>query len=175
MPKLTNWHPEAYFNYISSKILIFSSKTKHICKCCLQNVIHFVRHQCVKIKFMVTNLIAPDPPTCLMQCFMATYLDLLHLICIKHITCPSSSIDWWDKKADKKVQIKPGIHLTEQFMSSGFKYCENECNFYMKYCNPISLQFCTCHGSFPVVTSANLWPDWIIGTDIRAEEISTRF
>ena len=110
-----------------------------------------------------------------MQCFMARYLDLLHLICIKHITCPSSSIDWWDKKADKKVQIKPGIHLTEQFMCSGFKYCENECNFYMEYCNPISLQFCTCHDSFAVVTSANLWPDWIIGTEIRAEEISTRF
>ena len=45
----------------------------------------------------------------------------------------------------------------------------------LKINDPIRTQFCTCHNSLAVVTCANLWPDWIITIEIKAETISTIF
>ena len=48
-------------------------------------------------------------------------------------------------------------------------------SFCVKYNDPITSQFCTCHDSLAVMTCAKLWPDWITQNKIRACNIFIRF
>ena len=68
-----------------------------------------------------------------------------------------------------------GAHPTQRPYEIINYFCRNTSCCHMKYNDQIVSQVYTCHGSWAVMTCANLWPDWMIRTKMRAKRIIWRF
>ena len=103
--------------------------------------------------------------------------DLLNLLGSWKFMEFHGRLSGWEATSDWKHCQRPAQMSTAEdpshkvIMSSKYKFYKNIFFYHMKNNNQIRSQFCPCQDSSAVMTSANLWPNWIIRIGSGTKEI----